>query len=305
MKVFLCEKLHEKAYNRLKEKFEIIDDWNRIGEVDALINRDLHIYKEEIDKMPKLKVIAVHGTGTDGVDLEYAKQRNVKVVYAPHMNANAVAELNVALILNAMRKVTYADKVIRAGRKNEAISLLFGNELCGKTFGTIGFGAIGKRTAEILKNGFGMECIAYSPSLDERKAKEYGVGYVSSCDEILKNADVVSLNLPLQEATKHMINSEKLKLMKKTAVLVNCARGGLVCDDDLYSALVNEDIKAYACDVSQSDVFDKENKLMKLDNYIATPHIGANTDEALYTVGMACVEQIIDVLEGRKAQYEL
>ena len=124
MKVFLCETIHPKAYEKLRRNAEIISDPSRAGEADALINRALQIGRAELERMPSLKVIAIHGTGTDGVDLEEARRRGIRVVYAPHMNANAVAELNAALLLCVARKPVYARQLIdaqhQAGAENQA-----------------------------------------------------------------------------------------------------------------------------------------------------------------------------------------
>ena len=185
MKVFLCETIHPAAYQLLAEHAEIIRTRERMGEADALISRVISVGAPEMDMMPELKVIAVHGTGTDGIDLAEAKKRGIRVVYAPHMNANAVAELNVSLLLAVMRKVVYARRLIdwadqscasgktcaagiavqedaaelRRDRMAYAQGALRGHELRGKTAGFLGFGAIGSRTAEILRYGFGMECL--------------------------------------------------------------------------------------------------------------------------------------------------
>ena len=163
MKVFVCETIHAKAIELLKANGEIISDWNRIGEVDALITRAIKVGAKEMDAMPNLKVVAVHGTGTDDVDLVEAKKRGIKVVYAPHLNANAVAELSVGLMLAVCRKIVEARNVIDgfgaadsigsksdSVRQAEAQALLRGSELRGKICGLIGFGAIATRVADIV-----------------------------------------------------------------------------------------------------------------------------------------------------------
>ena len=177
MKVFLCETIHPEAYRLLAEHAEIISSTDQMGEADALISRVISVGAAEMDAMPELKVIAVHGTGTDGIDLTEAKKRGIRVVYAPHMNANAVAELNVTLLLAVMRKIVYARQLIddavqescasgktfaagnaapenAAKQQQERMAFaqgaLRGHELRGKTAGFAGFGAIGSRTAEIL-----------------------------------------------------------------------------------------------------------------------------------------------------------
>lgn len=311
MKVFLCETIHEKAAAFLKAHGEIIGDRNRIGEADALISRAIKVGPEEMDRMPNLKVIAVHGTGTDGIDLIEAEKRGIQVVYAPHLNANAVAELCVGLMLAVCRKIVEAGRVIESGaggrtdseRQAEAQALLCGTELRGKTCGFIGFGAIAVKTAKIVRCGFGMDVIAYSPSLTEERAAEQGSRHAKSVDEVLKTADIVCLSLPLNDATRGMIGREKLAMMKPTAVLINTSRGPLVDEAALYEVLKNGNLGGAASDVFCEGFPGPGNPLLELPNFVATPHIGANTDEALYTVGMACAKQIVDVLEGREAEY--
>lgn len=318
MKVFLCETIHNKAVELLKANAEIVSDWSRIGEVDALITRAIKVGAKEMDAMPNLKVVAVHGTGTDDVDLEEAKKRGIKVVYAPHLNANAVAELSVGLMLAVCRNIVEARKVIDgfgpAGlaengsrsdkeRQAEAQALLRGSELRGKVCGLIGFGAIATKVADIVRLGFGMEVVAYSPSLTEERAAEHGSRCRKSVEEVLETADVVCLCLPLTEKSRGMISAERLAVMKPGAVLVNASRGALVDEAALYEALKSGKLAGAASDVFCEGFPKPENPLLELSNFVATPHIGANTDDALYAVGMACAEQIVDVLAGREPKY--
>ena len=291
MKVFLCETIHPEAYRLLSEHAEIISTRERMGEVDALISRVISVGAAEMDAMPALKVIAVHGTGTDGIDLTEAKKRGIRVVYAPHMNANAVAELNVTLLLAVMRKIVYARQLIdgagqegcvqekpvefgqeRMGQQERmafAQGALRGHELRGKTAGFVGFGAIGSRTAEILHYGFRME----------------------------------SLALPLNEKTRGIAGRESLAEMKKGAVLINASRAGLVDEEALREALESGHLGGAAADVLQDEFPGADHPLLQFPNFVVTPHIGANTDEALYEVGMCCVRQIVDVLAGKAAEY--
>ncbi len=315
MKIFLCETIHAKAVDLLKANGEIIADWSRIGEVDALITRAIKVGAKEMDAMPNLKVVAVHGTGTDDVDLVEAKKRGIRVVYAPHLNANAVAELSVGLMLAVCRKIVEARRVIDgfggAGneskpdseRQAEAQALLRGSELRGKTCGLIGFGAIATKVADIVRLGFGMDVVAYSPSLTEERAAEHGCHQAESVEEVMMKADVVCLCLPLTEKSRGMISAERLALMKEGAVLVNTSRGPLVDEVALYEALKAGKLGGAASDVFCEGFPKAGNPLLELSNFVATPHIGANTDDALYTVGMACAQQILDVLAGREPEY--
>ena len=319
MKVFLCEPIHPAAYRLLEQNAEIIADRARMSEANALISRMIPVGRSEMDLMPDLKVIAVHGTGTDGIDLSEAKKRSIQVVYAPHMNANSVAELNVALLLSVMRKIVYARRLIErraaavdaASARRQAADAasiqreLRGHELKGKTAGFIGFGAIGGRTAEILHCGFGMDCIAWSPSLTPERAGQHFSRCAASAEEVIRTADAVFLALPMTNATRGFMDRDKLYQMKQGAVLINTSRAGLVDEEALREVLENGHLGGAATDVLAQEIPDPDHPLLKFPGFVVTPHIGANTDEALYEVGMCCVRQILDVMSGKEPEYQV
>ena len=328
MKVFLCEPIHPAAYQLLAQNAEIIADRARMHEADALISRMISVGRPEMDLMPDLKVIAVHGTGTDGIDLKEAKKRDIQVVYAPHMNANSVAELNVALLLSVMRKIVYARRLIdrrtdaatsasiqgtdaadTASARRQAADAasiqreLRGHELKGKTAGFLGFGAIGGRTAEILHCGFGMDCIAWSPSLTPERAGQHFSRCAVSAEEVIRTADAVFLVLPLTDSTRSLMDRDKLYQMKQGAVLINTSRAGLVDEEALREVLESGHLGGAATDVLAQEIPAPDHPLLKFPGFVVTPHIGANTDEALYEVGMCCVRQILDVMSGKEPEY--
>lgn len=317
MKVFLCEPIHPAAYQLLEQNAEIIADRARMNEADALISRMISVGQPEMDLMPDLKVIAVHGTGTDGIDLKEAKKRGIQVVYAPHMNANSVAELNVTLLLSVMRKTVYARRLIdcrtdaadTASARRQAADAasiqreLRGHELKGKTAGFIGFGAIGGRTAEILHCGFGMDCIAWSPSLTPERAGQHFSRCAASAEDVIRTADAVFLALPMTNATRGFMDRDKLYQMKQGAVLINTSRAGLVDEEALREVLESGHLGGAATDVLAQEIPDPDHPLLKFPGFVVTPHIGANTDEALYEVGMCCVRQILDVMSGKEPEY--
>ena len=328
MKVFLCEPIHPAADQLLEQNAEIIADRARMHEADALISRMISVGRPEMDLMPDLKVIAVHGTGTDGIDLKEAKKRGIQVVYAPHMNANSVAELNAALLLSVMRKTVYARRLIdcrtdaadtasiqgtdaadTASARRQAADAasiqreLRGHELKGKTAGFIGFGAIGGRTAEILHCGFGMDCIAWSPSLTPERAGQHFSRCAASAEDVIRTADAVFLALPMTNATRGFMDRDKLYQMKQGAVLINTSRAGLVDEEALREVLESGHLGGAATDVLAQEIPDPDHPLLKFPGFVVTPHIGANTDEALYEVGMCCVRQILDVMSGKEPEY--
>lgn len=297
MKVFLCEFIHPEARKHLEMNAEIISDWDSINEVDAIINRNLQITKEIMDKACNLKVIAIHGTGTDGVDMEEAKKRGIYVFSTPHQNADSVAEFIVGLVLSLTRKISLAGKLIGTGKKiDNAPAELKGIELNKKTFGLVGTGDIALRAAKIMKYGFGMKIIGCSRSLTKEKAEALEIEYCESLNEVLRKADIINIGVSLNDSTINMINSENIKMMKKGAYLINTSRGKVIDEIALYEALKNNDIAGAACDVFINEPPTLDNPLLSLDNFIATPHIGANTDEALYRVGMEVVKGILEKL---------
>ncbi len=303
MKVFLCEPIHPDALELLKSRAEIISDWDRIGEADAIINRNLQLPEEVLKKAPSLKVVAVHGTGSDGIDLEYCEKHGIVITYVPRENANSVAELIVTLALCALRKIALADRMVNAGSvKVSGPEELMGRELSGKTLGLIGVGDIAMRVARMMKAAFGVSIIGYDPFFQEERAAEIGIRRVGTPEEIFREADVINISVHLTESTANMVNAERLALCKPTAVLVNASRGGVVDEAALYEALKNGRPGAAACDVWLHEPPTKDNPLIGLDNLLATPHLGANTDEALRRVGIRMVQDIFTVMDGGKAE---
>ena len=315
MKTFLCEYIHPAARRALEEFSEIVSDWKRFAECDAVINRNFQLTEELMKRAKNLRVVAVHGTGMDGVDLEAAKKLGVRVFNTPYRNAASVAELNIALMLMAARKVTKIQRNIAEGvsfTDPVVVSGMQGSELGGKTVAFLGVGEIAKKTIKICKNGFDMHCVGWSRSLTKEKAEELGIEYADSIIEAVKHADFVVLGMALNEETRGIIGKTELFAMKQGAILINTARGALVDESALIKALGGgkEDIlpgkeggfgsswlAAAGLDVVAEEPITKEHPLYRLSNVVMTPHVGANTEEALYRVGMACVKGIREVLE--------
>ena len=294
MKTFLCEYIHPEARKVLESFSEIISDWNHLPECDAAINRNLQMTKEVLEAAKNMKVIAVHGTGMDGVDLDAAKELGIKVFNTPYRNAASVAELNIALMLMAARKMTLVQKDMAEGASfadPEVVSGLQGGELGGKTVAFLGVGEIAKKTIKICKNGFDMCCIGWSRSLTKEKSEELGIEYANSITEAVENADFVVLGMALNEETRGIIGEKELASMKQGAIFINTARGALIDETALEKALDNH-LFAAGLDVVVNEPIASNHPLYQLPNVILTPHIGANTEEALYRVGMACVDGI-------------
>ena len=305
MKVFLCEQLHPEALALLQSRAEVVADRARVAECDALITRNIPVTAELMRGMPRLRAVGIHGTGCDAVDLGFCEQQGIKAVYTPHYNANAVAELNAALALMLCRGIHTADRALQSGTPMENTPLsLMGQELRGKTLGLVGTGAIARRTAEILQQGFGMKAVGWSPNFTKQRAAECGIAFAASLQDVLRQADVLCICCPRNERTLGMISDAELALMKPSAYLINTARGGIAEEAALCRALQTGVIAGAACDVFVSEPPTKQNPLTQLPNFIATPHLGGNTEDALRTIGMKLVTQLFAALDGEALQHD-
>ncbi|CAD5245101.1 Phosphoglycerate dehydrogenase [Thermococcus camini] len=304
VKVLVAAPLHERAIEVLKNAgFEIVyeeyPDETRllelVGDVEAIVVRSKpKVTRKVIEAAPKLKVIGRAGVGLDNIDLEAAKERGIKVVNSPGASSRSVAELAVALMFSVARKIAFADRKMREGiwAKKQAMGI----ELEGKTIGVVGFGRIGYEVARIA-HALGMKVLLYDPYPNEERAKEVG-GTFASLEDLLRESDVVTLHVPLIDATYHLINEERLKLMKPTAILINAARGAVVDTGALVKALQEGWIAGAGLDVFEEEPLPKDHPLTKLDNVVLTPHIGASTVEAQMRAGVQVAEQIVEALKG-------
>ncbi|HHV94886.1 MAG TPA: phosphoglycerate dehydrogenase [Clostridiaceae bacterium] len=294
----------KEAYKLLRENgFEIID--NKTGktlteeqmiemcaEVDGIIVGVDPVTERVMKNAKKLKAVSKYGAGLDNIDLKAAETLGIKVDRAAGTNATSVAELTIGLFFTLARNIYYSAKSVKSGGWDR----LRGIELYGKTVGILGFGNIGKEVARIA-HGIGMNVIAYDPyvSDDDESVKKYSVKMMDKSD-VIKNADFLTLHIPLTDGTKHIINKETIDTMKTGAYLVNTARGELVDEDALYDALVAGKLAGAA-----ADVFSKEppegHKLLKLDNFILVAHMGAYTKEANEKMALKSAENLIKMLE--------
>lgn len=302
MKVFFLEELFPTAQRHLEETVQIIRDWDRIGEADGIISRSLPITEKELDLAKNLKVIGAHGTGYDHIDVAAAKARGIDFFSSPHLNAQSVAELETGLILALARRIQLADRMMCAGggkMNHEVDSPLLGREICGKTLGVIGVGHVGILTANILKNGFGMEVLGYDPFFTPERAKELGYTWCADKEEVLRRADVVSLNVPLTPETRLMMGAAQFAMMKPSAYFVNLSRGMLVDEDALYDALTKGVIAGAALDVRQKEPPQPDDRFLSLPNVVLTPHIGGDTEESLNRAGFYVVDEMVRRLKEK------
>ena len=267
----------------------------KIGNFQVVVIRGrTKLSRELIEKADKCKIIARVGVGLDNIDEEAAKEKNIRVINAVEGATTAVAELVIGLMLSMAREITRADREIRNG--NWIKKELMGSELKGKYLGIIGLGNIGKRLGRLARP-LNMNIIGYDViPIDDEFSKEVGL-MKADLGTLLSSADYVSLHVPLLDSTHHMINAEKLKLMKNTARIINTSRGGVIDEEALYNSLKEGNIAGAALDVFEVEPA-TGNRLTTLPNFIATPHMGAQTKEAQLLAANIIAEKIIQVLRG-------
>ena len=267
----------------------------KIGNFQVVVVRSrTKLSRELVEKADKCKIIARVGVGLDNIDEEAAKEKNIRVINAVEGATTAVAELVIGLMLSMAREITRADREIRNG--NWIKKELMGSELKGKYLGIVGLGNIGKRLGRLAR-ALNMNIIGYDVvPIDDEFSKEVGL-MKADLNTLLSSADYVSFHVPLLDSTHHMINAEKLKMMKNTARIINTSRGGVIDEEALYNSLKDGSLAGAALDVFEVEPA-TENKLITLPNFIATPHIGAQTKEAQLLAANIIAEKIIQILRG-------
>jgi D-3-phosphoglycerate dehydrogenase len=274
-----------------------------VVDCDAIIARTAPYPADVIAAGKKLRIIARYGVGTDNVDVAAAEKQGVYVTIAKNCNSISVAEHTITLLLAIARNIPYCDTATRKG-KWEVRNTLPGVEMRSKLLGIIGLGAIGSEVARIAHEGFKMDIIGYDAYANTSLLAPY-IRTVSSVEDVLKEADAVTLHIPNTPETANMINKKSFSIMKKTAYLINAARGGLVNEEELYEALKNKTIAGAAMDVFAMEPPSTDNKLFRLDNFIATPHNAGLTIESADAMALSDAQAVDDVLNGRKPKYPI
>lgn len=267
-----------------------------IKDYDALVVRSAtKVTKEIISAAAKLKVIGRAGVGLDNVDLEAATQKGIIVMNTPGGNTISTAEHTVSMILALSRNIPQANSSTKKGEWKR--SKFMGVELYGKLLGVVGFGRIGKEVAKRALS-FGMKVLAYDPYLSLEAAKGLGVEVVE-LKELFELSDYITVHTPMTDETKHMISAEQIAIMKNGVRLINCARGGIIDEAALIIAVKEGKVAGAALDVFEHEPLSAESELLKLDNIIITPHLGASTEEAQVNVAIEVAEIVRDALLGR------
>jgi len=311
MKVFITRQISEKAIDLLKKekiKFNVYKKdkaiprkelLKNIKDVDGIVSLLTEKFdKDLIDQIPKCKVIANVAVGYNNIDIEYAKKKNIVVTNTPDVLTDSTADLTVALILACARRLYEGEVLIRNRKfKGWKPDLLLGVELKNKIAGIIGAGKIGTEAAIRLK-AFKTKLVYFdrkrNPDFENKTNAEFLI-----LDELLKSSDIISVHLPLRDDTYHLLNKEKLALLKKTAILVNTSRGEIIDENELIKLLKKKKIFSAGLDVYENEP-DINRKLLKLGNVVLLPHIGSATEEARTGMAALAVKNILAVLKGDK-----
>jgi len=302
MRVLVSDSLSERGIEILKKAGLKVDVKTRltpeqliqtIPDYDGLVIRSgTTVTSEVVAAAKNLKVVGRAGSGLDNVDLEAATKRGIVVMNTPGGNTITTAEHTFALMVSMARKVPQACASTKAGKWEK--KKFMGIELFNKTLGIIGVGQIGSHVAK-LAQGMMMNVIAYDAYLSPENAGKMGIESVD-LDTLYARADIITLHTPLTNETRHLIDAKAFSKMKQGVQLINCARGGIVNEEDLFQALQSQKVGAAALDVFEKEPVDPAHPLLTLENFICTPHLGAATNEAQENVALAIAEQLVDFL---------
>ncbi|HHY41999.1 MAG TPA: phosphoglycerate dehydrogenase [Thermoanaerobacterales bacterium] len=301
MRVLICDDLAQEGIDILKEEFDV-DIKTKLSEDElveiipnyaAIVVRSATKVTKKVIENSNLKVIGRAGVGVDNIDVDTATQKGILVVNAPEGNTIAASEHTIALLMAAARNIPAA--VMSLKNKKWDRKKFMGVELRGKTLGVVGLGRIGKDVA-IKAIGLGMNVIAYDPYVIKEHVENINVK-VADLETVLKEADFLTFHVPVTKSTYHMIDKERINMMKDRVIIINCARGGIIDEAALYEGLVSGKIAACALDVFEQEP-PLDSPLIDLPNVIATPHLGASTAEAQINVAVDVAEDIIRALKG-------
>ena len=285
-------------------QYEIIEDTNienlksKIVECDALSIRTAKLPSEVIDLGNKLKIISRHGVGYDNIDLESSKKKNITIAITATANAVAVAEHVMFMLLNISKRKSMYDQAVKSGNFNQRNKLPKTIELWKKNILIAGFGRIGQA---LIKRclGFEMNVFVYDPFVTEQKIKSLGGNKIDNLDNAIENMDMISLHIPFNNETKNLINMRLLKKMKKNCIIINAARGGIINEKDLDTALKENLIFGAGLDVFNTEPPENNNPLLKNDKVFLSPHTAAFTEECMQRMALETVQNIIDFFDKK------
>ncbi|MEK6866042.1 MAG: D-glycerate dehydrogenase [Thermoproteota archaeon] len=317
-RVFLTRTLHDFALKELKKKYQIEIHSGKIPisktklrlkirNIEGLIcfpydkiDRDL------IDIAKNLKVISTYSVGFDHIDIQYAKKKKIRVGYTPEVLTDATADLAFSLMLDVLRRVSEGDRIIRNGKWRQIYGAYdyVGTDLQGKTLGIFGLGRIGSTLAKRAKS-FDMKIIYHNRKpISKNKEKLLGVKYVT-LDKLITQSDVISIHVPHTKETNQLFDMKIFKKMKKSAFLINTARGKIVNEKDLIMALNKKIIAGAALDVYESEPISKKHPLTKIQNVVLVPHIGSSTKETRAKMAEITVKNLNLGINGKSPIYSV
>ncbi len=311
-KIVYALRVHRSGIELLRKKgYDVIvyngryppKEWlqRELVDADVLVVAPIHVVDEEILRhADKLKLVMLHGSGYENIDLELCRSKGICVAYEPDAIAEAVAEHALGLTLALLRNIVVGDRYIRGKLwgKGPAPRELLGTSLRNKTVGIIGLGRIGSSIARLFKY-MGCNVIYWSRRKKPEVEHALGIEY-RELEELLRNSDIVIISIALTKDTMGLIDYSKISLMKKNAVLINVSRGKVIVEEDLIKALREGLIKGAALDVFEKEPIDPKNPLLSLDNVVLTPHIAGYTREAMIETSIRVAETIIKFMEERK-----
>jgi D-3-phosphoglycerate dehydrogenase / 2-oxoglutarate reductase len=310
-KVYIDDPMHRQGEELLAQKCEIVhgrgfseaEVMRQTGDVDGMVMvRSGMATRAILDNARRLKVIVKHGVGVDKIDLNAAHEKGVKVIYTPGLNSISVAEQFVTLALSLLKKMNIGNMAVRKGKWKKEISEFLGIELHGKTLGVLGMGKIGWETARICHHGFDMPVLYYDV-VRSPKAEEALGARLMTIEALFAEADIISINIPLDAGTRGLVDGRLLRLMKPSGYVINMARGEVWREKDVVKALEERWIAGAGSDVYEKEPTDPDNPLFKFPNFVGTPHLAAHTEENLARTSVAVAEDLIAVLEGREPKF--
>ncbi len=266
------------------------------GGVDAILHGNDAITRQVIENaLPRLKCLSKYGVGLDRVDVEAAAEHNIPVLFTPGANHNSMAEHVFGLMLT-MTKDLYAHiKLVKSGQWQRT----FGRELAGKTLGILGLGRTGKAVAQRAA-AFEMNVVAYDIFWDEAFVQKFGITKAKSVEEVFKKSDILSLHILLNLHNRHFLNKTFIDMMKDSAILINCSRGGLIDEADVADACISGKLAGYAADALEHEPIKSGHPFLEIDNIILTPHIAGRTYEAAERQAIMATENVLRVLRGEE-----
>ena len=317
-RVFLTRTLHDFALKELRKKYQIEVHSgkipipkkilkNKIKNIDGLICFPYDkIDSDMIDRAPNLKAISTYSVGFDHIDINHAIKEKIRIGYTPEVLTDATADLAFALMLDVMRRVSEGDKIIRSGKWRQIYGAYdyVGIDLQGKTLGILGLGRIGSTLAKRVK-AFDMKIVYHNRKrISKTREKALGIKYVSQ-EKLMSQSDVISIHVPHTPQTDKLFDSKIFKKMKKTAFLINTARGKIINEKDLVSALKKKEIAGAGLDVFESEPIGANHPLTKISNAVLAPHIGSSTKETREKMAEITVKNLNLGLGGKKPIYSV